>query len=464
MAGSHDQEGRLVDHPGVRSFLRYPLIDSVLNRRSRRFAVGSEIPGGPTKYKSAHPATPLEEVEEAFLMQTGTGLTGMLLGDLPFIDDRGRDACGNTLIHFRGLAYPSPCGSHDTHLIYWNDEATYLIKNEATEATKVREYEDMDDLQKLLVNFRASRVKLLDGRPQYPRNYPVMLPFNQWSSDIPGSTVVLPIIDTTFEYINVLLLMSGWPDGGFYFVDDMNGNVPAGNERWMKEGVLSERLRTPLSVLGNVNILEGGFVMQNIALTIQAMGLGGWVHAHPAALVLLGGTPMTRGLGFRFVTPKVGRPTRGADFGAAPSPVGLDGFIEAYCPPYYPNMDAAVDAVVAAKFGKQGIYREDSTQPLPLRAPNEFIAAVPKHDERVVQCVKDTCNYIYETYGRFPPTVDAIGTPGAWVQAHHLDTDFYDRFYQPGAYTETQAEHMSVWHGPEAQAWKGRALATAGAV
>lgn len=450
----HAPQSRLAEHPGVRAFLEYPLLDAILSRRSRRFALGSEIPGGPTKYRSRHAPVPLDEVEEAFLITTGTGLTGMLLGDLPFLDDRGRDSCGNTLIHFRGLTYASPCGSHDTHLIYWNDEGTYLVKHEAAPITKVREYETPDDLEKVLANFRSSRVKLFDGRPRYPRDFPVMLPFNQWSSDIPGSTVMLPVIDTTFEYINVLLLMCGWPDGGFYFVDDLNGGRPCGNERWVKEGLLKEMLRTPISVLGNVNILEAGFVMQNISLTTQAMGLGGWVHASAAPLVLLGGTPMAKGLGFRFITPK--RALSG------PSCVGLDGLIEAYCPPYYPSMDAAVDAVVAAKFGKQGIYTEDSDQPLPLRSPNEFIAAVPKHDERVVQCVKDMCNYIYETFGRFPPTVDAVTTPGAWVQAHHLDTEFYDRFYQEGAYTETQARHMELWHGPEAQNWAERALAAVG--
>jgi hypothetical protein len=45
---------------------------------------------------------------------------------------------------------------------------------------------------------------------------------------------------------------------------------------------------------------------------------------------------------------------RGALF---PNPVGIDGVLQGYCPPYYKNMDAAVDAVVAAKFGANGISR-----------------------------------------------------------------------------------------------------------
>jgi hypothetical protein len=33
-----------------------------------------------------------------------------------------------------------------------------------------------------------------------------------------------------------------------------------------------------------------------------------------------------------------------------------------------------------------------------------------------------------------------------FVQAHHIDTDFYDRFFAPGAYGSMQASHMTTWH------------------
>jgi hypothetical protein len=75
------------------------------------------------------------------------------------------------------------------------------------------------------------------------------------------------------------------------------------------------------------------------------------------------------------------------------------------------------------------------------------VADVPRYSDALVQCVKDICNYIYDTYGRFPSHVDAITTPGCWVQAHHLDLDFYDQFYKEGAYTQTQRDHMELWHG-----------------
>jgi hypothetical protein len=32
------------------------------------------------------------------------------------------------------------------------------------------------------------------------------------------------------------------------------------------------------------------------------------------------------------------------------------------------------------------------------------------------------------------------------LQAHHLELDFYDKFYKPGAYLKTHATHMEQWH------------------
>jgi hypothetical protein len=415
-------------------------MEALFKRRTRRIALGSEIPGGPTRYKSNAPPMPLDELEEALLVQAATGLSGLNLADLPFCDGESRDAGGNTMIQFAGRTWPSPCASHDTELFFWNDEGTYVMKLHEITPEELQLYQSEDDRGKVLEFHRKCTVKLFDGRPQYPHTYPTMLPFNIPTSDIPGSTIFLPIADTTFELINVLLLMCGWPDGGLTVVDPENGNRPAGCERWIKEGLLKSMYTAPLSYFGHVSDIESGFMIQNLLLAIQAMGLGGWVHAHPTAQVLLGGTPLAKGLGFRFVTGKAGS-TKGM-----PSPVGLDGILEPYCPPYYPNMDAAVDAVVAGKFASGGLYDPEAGAPSAFKNHHEVVKGVPRYSDALVQCVKDICNYIYETYGRFPSHVDAITTPGCWVQAHHLDLAFYDQFYKEGAYTETQRDHMKLWH------------------
>jgi hypothetical protein len=33
-----------------------------------------------------------------------------------------------------------------------------------------------------------------------------------------------------------------------------------------------------------------------------------------------------------------------------------------------------------------------------------------------------------------------------YVQAHHLDLEFYDHYFKPGAYLTTHKEHMKRWH------------------
>jgi hypothetical protein len=34
-----------------------------------------------------------------------------------------------------------------------------------------------------------------------------------------------------------------------------------------------------------------------------------------------------------------------------------------------------------------------------------------------------------------------------WVmQAHHIDTEYYGRFFGPGAYGPAHAAHMATWH------------------
>ena len=52
------------------------------------------------------------------------------------------------------------------------------------------------------------------------------------------------------------------------------------------------------------------------------------------------------------------------------------------------------------------------------------------------------------TFGKFPGTVPPVFIMN-YVQAHHLDLDFYDRFFRPGAYLRTHAEHMQRWHGEQ---------------
>jgi hypothetical protein len=111
-------------------------------------------------------------------------------------------------------------------------------------------------------------------------------------------------------------------------------------------------------------------------------------------------------------------------------------------------MSEAVDDVLALKYGPvTGIYADTRYfgEVLKPEFAGPFIDEVPHVSPEIVAVVKAVCEYVWATYGRFPAHVDAIYVPELWVQAHHLDLDYYDRFYQHG-YSETQARHDARWH------------------
>jgi hypothetical protein len=65
--------------------------------------------------------------------------------------------------------------------------------------------------------------------------------------------------------------------------------------------------------------------------------------------------------------------------------------------------------------------------------------------KKVIQMVKDYCNYVFDTYGRFPATFDTIVMP-EWLQVHHLEQEFYGKYGLDKLLNETTKKHMGLWH------------------
>ncbi len=80
-----------------------------------------EIKEGTLAHKSRHEPVPLTELEEAFLIWAGTGMTGLSLGDLP------RTGI-SWLFQWTGRSWPCSCNSHSTELFYTNDSGVYMVK------------------------------------------------------------------------------------------------------------------------------------------------------------------------------------------------------------------------------------------------------------------------------------------------------------------------------------------------
>jgi hypothetical protein len=62
----------------------YPLLDALIERRSRRFGGGMSLNGGPLAYDSTHAPQPLSMEEEAALAFAACGITGPALAELPY--------------------------------------------------------------------------------------------------------------------------------------------------------------------------------------------------------------------------------------------------------------------------------------------------------------------------------------------------------------------------------------------
>jgi hypothetical protein len=284
---------------------------------------------------------------------------------------------------------------------------------------------------------RENTTKLSDARLDLPAEPPHMLEPNLWMANAPGSTLFMPIGDASEQ---VLAFMALAVSNGNVIMDDDAGK-PAGNlQPFISSGLLNDSKRIPLSVLHQMayeaNCSELAFMGHNIVLTMQGIGLGGLYFNGLNRWSVLGAFADNgiKGLGFRFER---------NELWTVPNPVGLDGIYEALCPPYYPDMRAAVQEFVKRKFGPKGAYDKDT--PGPWKQSKEIKSRVTPYSDEFVDCLAEVAQYIYEKHGKFPGTFSTIVLPG-YVQALHLDNEYYDTFFKTGAYLKSHADHMKVWH------------------
>ena len=425
--------------------MEYPLFDAIFNRRSRRFGLGMELKDSTLEFKSKYEPVPLNDLEEALLVWSGTGLTGMCLADLP--PETGIDL----LCQWTGRTWPSACNNHGTELFFTNDDGLYHVdvKNMLPDKNELDMFFKMskkDRMQKVLDLYRSGLKKLEDGRADLPDKMPGLFEFNQWNTNKPGTSVFIPVTDVTEEYINLLTLYCSHTYG-FSIIDDLTGK-PAGVEEWIKKGRLKSEVKLSLydlevRILTGLNV-EQAFISQNMSHALQALGLAGWTFTGFIPRFAMGCAPdLYKGLGFRFIEPKKGTidpPTT--------VPVGKDGVFESYCPPYFKNMDEAIDIFFEHKYEA---WKDD--KPFPYTEPDKHLMKAPKPTDTTIQIVKDVANYIYDTYGRFPAFVDPMYMRLVF-QAMHLDPDFYDNYYPKGSYNEMHVEAFLENHPEQADRFK----------
>jgi hypothetical protein len=430
-------------HVGFDEMSRYPLFEALHKRRSRRISLGLQtVAAGSNSYTSNAKPQPLSELEEAVLI-SAIGLTGPTLPDRPFESPTGQKILGTPNLNFPGRAAGSTDNAQATHFFLINDTGVYYLKR--LNGVDLNEPLTPEVLVRRAVQ---SKVQILDHRPEFPREFPNYLDSNRFLSNLPGSTIFYPVVDLTHQYINALMYLLTEPDGHRpAFLDDRNFYLPAGVTKWILKGFLNKKIPLPLGYVGTMRTdFEALLLLQNLILMLQAMGLGGWIHSAVATKTIL------PALGFVSVTPRYRLLDffRWGTFETKPreQQIGLPPYIQCMCPPYYPSMAHAVDAVVAAKYRARGTYSDDAYFRRIFQGDRgeKYIREVPHYSDDVINCTKDICTYIYRRHQRFPAHCDAIYAPGVWLQAHHLDLHYYDTLFN-GGYTETQREHQQRWHG-----------------
>ena len=421
----------------------FPLFDALAGRRARRFGLGMELPSGPLAYRSRAEPVPLSEIERSILVAAGTGVTGCSFG-VPYGPDRPEEHAHYTQ-RFTGRAAPTAAGIGTPMLFATDDSGTYLTNTRDLLPERPREVTANGDdaLEAMVETVRTHTEQLSDRRLDLPAASPHMLEPNLWMANAPGSTLFLPVGDASEQ---VLGLMAMALANGNMLVDDIAGR-PAGDlAPFVRSGLLQEDKRIPLTVLQQMayeaNVSELAFMGHNIVLTMQAMGLGGLYFNGLNRWSILGAFKENgiEGLEFRFV-----QDSRWT----LPNPVGLDGHLEGLCPPYVSDMREAVNIFVERKFGPKGAY--DPSTPGAWREAKAIKQGVTPYSEEFIDCLSEVAQYVYDTYGKFPNTFTTMVLSG-YVQAVHLDTDFYDTHYQPGAYLPSHAHHMERWHADGSRA------------
>lgn len=450
-------------HQGLDDLLARPLLETVWRRRTHRVSRGAAVPAGSMSYRSPDKPEPLHELEEAVLIAL-TGCTGLTMPDRPFDDPRdGKPIMAKPNLTMEGRAAGSPDNAQGTHFFMINDSGTYFLRKLPPAP------EEPFDAQTLVARARATKVKVLDRRldvPEGKRDFPAYLDSNRFLSNQPGTTLFFPVVDVSHQYINALMYLLTQPDDARpTLVDDRNFYRPAGVKKWITSGFLNKHIKLPLGAMGPLRTqIEADLLLQNMMLVADAMGLGAWIHASINPQIALGDPKFTRTygkmLGFRHVVPRwhpadiwrwqVPLP-RLADIRA--HPVGLEhggeALIAAHCPPYHRSMSAAVDAVIRAKFGHGGVYSDKDVFRRIYKKDygQRFLADAEAYEKRVIACARDICEYIYATHRRFPAHTDAIHVPGIWLQAHHVEVDYYERFFVNGL-TGPHRHHEEVWDVP----------------
>src|SRR5688572_31160708 len=334
-----------------------------------------------------------------------------------------------------GRTFPSAAGFHTAELFFTDDSGVYFFPTRDAGALVDPAVEQVTPA--LMVERHTGRLRWLsDQRLHLPAEEPYLEGHNTWCVNVPGSLLVIPVADIAQHLLAILCFFT---QNGYAIFDDVNGQEIPGIERF--RDLVDIDAPYPLTFTEQYALTEATAELATSCyagvLMLQAMGLGGWMFDGIDRFSVLGasGDSEVPGLGFRYDTD---------ERWSLPNPTGLPGVFAGYCPPHYSDMRAAVEAFAERKFGPGGPFHPET--PGPWKESSRVRESAQVHTEEFKECVSTMAQYIYDRFGKFPGTVPSIFIL-TYLQAHHLELEFYDHHFGPGSYLRTQADHMARWHG-----------------
>ncbi len=418
---------------GLEVAVNMPLVEALYGRRARRFSMGAEIPDGPLTYKSKHEPMPLDDLEQMLVLTAVAGNTGW--HHMIYRNERYAPHLANYSAAAGGRTFPSAAGFHTSDFFFTDDKGVYFFPTRDSASLVKRDADGNFDLHAWMEAHCQRIRKLADGRLNIPPQEPFMEGHNTWCVNRPGSTLVIPVADLAQHMILILCFLV---QNGYCMFDDINNERIKGLEKFRNLVDIDNPF--PLTFVEQYTLTEATAELSTACyagmLMLQALGLGGWMFDGIDRYTVLGasGNPEVPGLGFRFDT---------NEKWSLPNVTGLPGVFEGFCPPHYKDMRAAVEAVVQRKFGPGGPF--NAKTPGPWKESSRIRSSAQIHSEEFKDCVATMAQYVFDKFGKFPGTVPTIFIL-TYLQAHHLDLEFYDKYFSDGGYLETHARHHELWH------------------
>jgi hypothetical protein len=202
----------------LNDLLKFPLMEAIAGRRSRRFCMGAEIPDGVLAFKSKHKPLPLSEIEQLIVLTSLGGVTGWNFAIMRH--ERYAPKLSNYSTSPVGRTFPSAAGFITSELFFTDDNGTYFFPTRDFHP-EIEIFDGKVNLEEFLSVHKKRIRKLSDKRLYIPRSEPYMEGHNTWIANHEGSTSAIPVGDLAQHTLSSIAF---YTQNGFPLYDDIAKN------------------------------------------------------------------------------------------------------------------------------------------------------------------------------------------------------------------------------------------------